>query len=104
MAENRELADKLSLIADYLEIQDENPFRIRAYRNAADAIMAHPESVGNLPEKRLTEIPGVGKDKYITAQRPSKDSPGGTFGPEKSTGAGAEKGLSLLPGTRRRQF
>lgn len=62
MTENREIADKLYLIADYLEIQEENPFRIRAYRNAADAIMAHPESVGNLPEKRLTEIPGVGKD------------------------------------------
>lgn len=49
-------------IADYLEIQDENTFRIRAYRKAADSLMAHPESVVELPEKRLTEIPGVGRD------------------------------------------
>ncbi|NIO15841.1 MAG: DNA polymerase/3'-5' exonuclease PolX [Deltaproteobacteria bacterium] len=62
MADNREIAEKLNLIADYLELQDENPFRIRAYRRAAESLMAHPESVEKYTERELTEIPGVGKD------------------------------------------
>lgn len=62
MAENREIAEKLYLIADYLELQDENPFRIRAYRKAADSVLAHPEAVVHLSEKALTSIPGIGKD------------------------------------------
>jgi DNA polymerase (family 10) len=62
MADNREIAEKLYLIADYLELQDENPFRIRAYRKAADSVISHSESVENLTENALTSIPGVGRD------------------------------------------
>ena len=35
---NTDIADIFDEIADYLEIEDENPFRIRAYRNAARTV------------------------------------------------------------------
>src|SRR2546427_1816069 len=46
-------------VADLLEIQDANPFRVRAYRNAARTIRDFPESLADLVRsgtKDLTEI------------------------------------------------
>ncbi len=34
-ADNAEIAELFNRYADLLEIQDANPFRVRAYRNAA---------------------------------------------------------------------
>ena len=39
--ENLEIAKVLSQMADLLEIQDANPFRVRAYRNAARLVDGH---------------------------------------------------------------
>ncbi|HWP97054.1 MAG TPA: DNA polymerase/3'-5' exonuclease PolX [Syntrophomonadaceae bacterium] len=59
---NREVAHTLERIADILQIKDENPFKIRAYRRAADAIYHLNEDVKVLHQTgRLGEIPGVGK-------------------------------------------
>ncbi|HMO90559.1 MAG TPA: DNA polymerase/3'-5' exonuclease PolX [Pirellulaceae bacterium] len=60
---NDQIANKLMQLADLLEVQGTNPFRLRAYRNAAKAIKEHPESIEALVEKGfdLTEISGVGK-------------------------------------------
>lgn len=59
---NRQIADILNRIADILLIKDENPFKIKAYRNAAQAIYYLDEDVRVLYEKgKLEEIPGVGK-------------------------------------------
>lgn len=62
---NAEIAAALEQIADLLEFDDANPFRVRAYRNAAHALMELGEPVvaivGN-PERRLTEIKGIGAD------------------------------------------
>ncbi|SHG48533.1 DNA polymerase (family 10) [Thermosyntropha lipolytica DSM 11003] len=59
---NRQVADILNRIADILLIKDENPFKIKAYRNAAQAIYYLDEDVRLLYEKgKLEEIPGVGK-------------------------------------------
>ncbi len=61
---NQQIAQIFYRIADLLEIKGENPFRIRAYRNAARTI----ESLGrNLQEmveqgEDLTKLPGIGKD------------------------------------------
>lgn len=51
-------------VADLLELQDANPFRVRAYRNAARTIGSLPYSIIDLVEdgKDLTELPGIGKD------------------------------------------
>lgn len=62
--ENREYARLLGETADLLEIAGEDGFRIRSYRNAAAAIAGYPERVDDLlshPERKVTEIPGIGK-------------------------------------------
>jgi DNA polymerase (family 10) len=62
--ENREFARVLSETADLMEIAGEDSFRIRSYRNAASAIEGFPERVDDIlanPERKVTEIPGVGK-------------------------------------------
>jgi DNA polymerase (family 10) len=61
---NLEVAEILSTLADLLEIEGENPFRVRAYRNAARVVADLPESVESmLAEGRdLTELRGIGRD------------------------------------------
>ncbi|OFW21826.1 MAG: hypothetical protein A3H97_08105 [Acidobacteria bacterium RIFCSPLOWO2_02_FULL_65_29] len=49
-------------IADLLEIKHDNPFKIRAYRNAGDLVANHPHAVASLDASGLREIPGIGKD------------------------------------------
>jgi DNA polymerase (family X) len=60
--DNVAIARILREIADLLEIKDENPFKIRAYRNAADLASNHPHEFARLDERGLREIPGIGKD------------------------------------------
>jgi DNA polymerase (family 10) len=59
---NQAIAGILREIADLLEIKNENPFKIRAYRNGADIAANHPHELGRLDEAGLREIPGIGKD------------------------------------------
>lgn len=51
-------------VADLLEIEGANPFRVRAYRNAAHAVASLSEDVADMVEagRDLTDLPGVGKD------------------------------------------
>jgi len=59
---NREIARIFDHIADMLQFKDENPFKVRAYRQAASSIYHLDEDLHYLYEKeRLDEIPGVGK-------------------------------------------
>lgn len=60
---NAEIADKFERLADLLELQDENPFRVRAYRNAARVIAGHARPLADLvaEEAALDELPGVGE-------------------------------------------
>src|SRR5262245_36412835 len=60
--DNTAIARILRETADLLEIKDENPFKIRAYRNAADIASNHPHELSRLDETGLREIPGIGKD------------------------------------------
>lgn len=60
--ENASVARILGEIADLLEIQGANPFRIRAYRNAAQAVRDTAARVSDLDEAGLRAIPGIGKD------------------------------------------
>jgi DNA polymerase (family 10) len=60
---NFELAQLFERMADVLEIRGDNPFRIRAYRRAAQNLESLAEDVETLArEERLEEIPGVGAD------------------------------------------
>jgi DNA polymerase (family X) len=60
--DNAAIARILREIADLLEIKNDNPFKIRAYRNGADITSNHPHELGRLDEAGLREIPGIGKD------------------------------------------
>ncbi len=62
---NVDVAAIFNEIADLLELEgDENPFRIRAYRNAARTLNAWPTSVQTMVEEKrdLKKIPGIGPD------------------------------------------
>lgn len=60
--ENRELARLLHETADLMEVAGEDPFRIRSYRKAADAVESCPERLADLyaDRKRLLALPGIG--------------------------------------------
>jgi DNA polymerase (family 10) len=61
---NTDIAAVFSEMADLLELADENPFRVRAYRNAARIVGDHGRELRELVAggEALTEIPGIGKD------------------------------------------
>ena len=61
---NADIAIIFEEIADLLEIQGANPFRIRAYRNAARVVGELSQEVSQLLEKGddLTRLPGIGND------------------------------------------
>jgi DNA polymerase (family 10) len=60
--DNRSVARALLEIADLLELKGENPFKIRAYRNAADVVTHAAEAVASLDEAGLRGWAGIGKD------------------------------------------
>jgi len=59
---NSEVARVFQDIADLLELEKENVFKIRAYRKVAGSIEELPVEVEQLvKEDRLREVPGVGE-------------------------------------------
>ena len=60
--DNAAIARILREIADLLEIKNDNPFKIRAYRNGGDIVSNHPHDLARLNDAELREIPGIGKD------------------------------------------
>jgi DNA polymerase (family X) len=60
---NAEIADRLMSLAQLLSIQKENPFKVKAYRRAAETIWAMPDSVEELVRRDvdLTEYSRIGK-------------------------------------------
>jgi DNA polymerase (family X) len=60
---NLEIANLFNEIADFLEVKDENPFRIRAYRRVAQALEGLSEDIAAIAERgSLLDVPGIGKD------------------------------------------
>jgi DNA polymerase (family 10) len=62
---NRDVATQFDEIADLLEFQNANPFRVRAYRNAARRITDLSEPLASVaadPKRKLTDLEGIGKD------------------------------------------
>lgn len=62
--QNAEIAAMFDQAAELLEIEGENPFRVRAYRRAARVVEGLPQSVTSLLQagRDLSELPGIGKD------------------------------------------
>jgi DNA polymerase (family 10) len=61
---NAAIAAALARIADLLEGERQNPFRIKAYRRAARSLERHDRQVGDMLRdgEGLTAIPGVGSE------------------------------------------
>jgi DNA polymerase (family 10) len=61
---NTDIAEILNQLADLLDIEGANPFRVRAYRNAARTIGSLAQSAADMVRdgKELSELPGIGKD------------------------------------------
>lgn len=59
---NTEIAEFFERLADLLEIQNANPFRVRAYRNAARIIAGYPHAIADrvAAGEDLDELPGIG--------------------------------------------
>jgi putative hydrolase len=62
---NALVADRLREAADLLEQQNANPFRVRAYRSAADSVAGMTQDIGELAEQggaeALVALPQIGK-------------------------------------------
>jgi DNA polymerase (family 10) len=62
---NAEIARRFHRLSALMEIRGDDPFRLRSYRNAAEAIEVWPTPLKEIAEKEgvagLQEIPGVGK-------------------------------------------
>lgn len=62
---NQEIAAAFEQVADLLEFQGANPFRVRAYRNGARKIGDLGERVSEIiadESRQLTDLDGIGKD------------------------------------------
>ena len=62
---NEEIARRFSRLAALMELRSDDPFRLRSYRNAAEAIEVWPTPLKEIAAKEglggLQSIPGVGK-------------------------------------------
>jgi DNA polymerase (family X) len=62
---NQEIATVFRRLADLLELRDENPFKVRSYRTAAETIEDTPtplvQLVASGGDAKLRELPGIGE-------------------------------------------
>ena len=82
MATNNEITSKLREIADLLDGQKANPFRVNAYLSAANSINTLNEPIEELLEREgfaaLLDIPGIGEgiarsiNEYVMTGRMSR--------------------------------
>ena len=63
--DNEDIGATLERVADLLEVQHASTFRVKAYRNAADTVRMHEESVAKLALEEgvegLDRLPAIGK-------------------------------------------
>jgi DNA polymerase (family X) len=73
--DNKSIANILYETADLLEIDAQDSFRIRSYRNAAQAIENHTEQIKDIigEPKKVLAIPGIGKGMLVNLQELLKD-------------------------------
>ena len=68
--DNKSLANIFYETADLMEIKGDDPFRIRSYRRAAEAIEGLGQSIADIigDQKALLAIPGIGKGMCMNLQ------------------------------------
>lgn len=70
--DNQALAEKLLELADLLEQQNANPFRVNAYRRAARTVTGHEHPLADLAEREgiegLDRLPGIGRSIALAIQ------------------------------------
>ena len=73
--DNKAIANILYETADLLEIDGQDSFRIRSYRNAAQAIENHSQQIKELisDDKQILAIPGIGKSMLRNLHELFKD-------------------------------
>jgi DNA polymerase (family 10) len=73
--DNKAIAGILYETADLLEIDGQDSFRIRSYRNAAEAIEAQTQQIADLisEPKKVLAIPGIGKGMLTNMQEMFKE-------------------------------
>jgi DNA polymerase/3'-5' exonuclease PolX len=63
---NRQIAEVLSSIANLLEFQNSNPYRIQAYRNAARGVLDLPEpAAAFIARGEPLPVPGLGRRLHM---------------------------------------
>ena len=73
--ENRNIAAVFNETADLMEVRGDDPFRIRSYRRAAEAVEGLPTRIADIAEdtKKLLEIPDIGKSMAGNIQQLLKE-------------------------------
>ncbi len=73
--DNKAIANIFFETADLLEIDGQDSFRIRSYRNAAQAIENLPDQIKDIiaEPKKVLAIPGIGKGMLVNLQELFKD-------------------------------
>ena len=73
--DNKSIATVLYETADLLEIDGQDSFRIRSYRNAAQTVENHTEQIKDIisEPKKVLAIPGIGKGMLVNLQELFKD-------------------------------
>ncbi len=73
--DNKSIATVLYETADLLEIDGQDSFRIRSYRNAAQAVENHTEQIRDIigEPKKVLAIAGIGKGMLVNLQELLKD-------------------------------
>lgn len=105
---NKQVADLLREVSACYEAKNENPFKTRAYDNAAGAIEKLDSDIGELwAENRLNDVPGIGEalEEHLTElfntgkvshfTEVKKSLPQGMFGLLKVPGIGAKTAFKL---------
>jgi len=104
---NSSAAAALQTIAKILTLQEENPFKIRAYERVAQALEGHAEEIESIYArggvKALREVPGVGEDialkleefittgKIVYLEKKRAEVPAGLFDVMEIPGMGPKK-------------
>lgn len=107
---NAEIADVFEQIADLLDFEGANPFRVRAYRNASRTLRDHGQSLSEIADEsteKLQEIEGIGKDlaqkiaemchtgKLVQLEELKKRIPSGALDMLRVPGLGPKKAAAL---------
>jgi DNA polymerase (family X) len=59
--DNKSIANIFYETADLMKVANADPFRIRSYERAAEALEGWPQQVSTMADKAVLEIPGIGK-------------------------------------------